>query len=99
MFYVIAITPGLVTIGLLVVWALKARKHYWVFGLAVLGCLISAATPWFSMWYAWNVLNDHTANIGAGLLAMGQPLIAPVGAVLGASFGIVVEAAFRRRGG
>ena len=99
MFYVIAITPALVTLVLLALLALKVGKHYWVFGFAALGFLLSAATPWFSMWYAWNVLNDHTANIGAGLLAMGQPLIAPVGAVLGASFGIVVEGAVRRRGG
>jgi hypothetical protein len=99
MFYVIAITPALVTLLLLAVWALKVGKHNWVFGFAVLGCLISAASPWFSIWYAWNVLNDHTANIGAGLLAIGQPLIAPVGAVLGALFGIVVEAAVRRHGG
>ena len=98
MFYVFAITPAVVTLALLAVWAWMAGKHYWVFGFAVLGCLLSAAMPWFSMWYAWNVLNDHTANIGAGLLAIGQPLLAPVGAVLGALIGIVVETAVTLHG-
>lgn len=98
MFYVLAITPAVVTLTLLAVWARKAGKHYWVFGFAVLGCLVSAAMPWFSIWYAWNVLNDHTANIGAGLLAIGQPLLAPGGAMLGALVGRVVETAVTPHG-
>ena len=97
MFYVISITPALVTLAVIAVWAWKAGKPHWVFGIAALGCLIAATSPWFAMWYAWNVLNDHTANIGAGLLAIGQPLLAPAGAVLGAFFGFVVEVVSRRR--
>ena len=96
MFSAIAITPPLVLVFLLVVLALKAGEHYWVFGFAIMGCLLSAAAPWFCLWYTWNVLNDHTANIGAGLLALGQPLIAPVAAVVGALLGLVVEVAFKR---
>lgn len=103
MFYVTAFTPALVTLGLVALWAWNVGRHYWVFGFAALGCLLSAATPWIAMWYAWNILNDHTANIGAGLLALGQPLIAPLGAMLGAMlgalFGVVIEAAVSRRGG
>jgi len=35
MSYVIAIAPALVTLVLLAVSALKAGKHYWVFGIGV----------------------------------------------------------------
>lgn len=99
MFYVIAIAPAVVTLLLIAAWALKVGKHHFAYAFAVLGCLMPAATPWFAIWYAWYVLNDHTANIGAGLLAIGQPLLAPLGAVLGALLGMVVDAAVRRHGG
>ncbi len=99
MSYVTAIAPALVTLALLAVWALDAGKRYWVFGFAALGCLIAAASPWFCIWFVRNVLNDNTANIGAILLVSGQPLIAPIGAVLGALIGIVIEAAVMRPGG
>lgn len=91
MFYLTAIVPALVTLAVLAVWALNSGKHYWVFCFAALGCLIAAAAPWFSTWYAKAVLNDNTANIGAGMLALGQPLIAPAGALLGALVGAIVE--------
>lgn len=96
MFYITTLAPALVIIILLVVWALKSGKYYWVFGFAVLGCLISAASPWLSNWYAWYVIGDHTPNIGFGLLAIGQPLITPIVAALGALIGIVVETAVMR---
>lgn len=98
-FYVTAITPGLVTLVLLTACAWIVGKRHLVFGMAAVGCLMSAATPWLAMWYASNVLNDHTANIGAGLLGLGQPLLAPLGALLGGLIGFVLEAALRRRGG
>ena len=97
MFYVLAFTPALATLVLLAAWAAVAGKHYRVFGCAALGCLISAASPWYAMWHARYVLNDHTANIGAGLLAFGQPVLVPVAALLGAVFGWACETALRPR--
>ncbi|MEL6109817.1 MAG: hypothetical protein AAFU85_27730 [Planctomycetota bacterium] len=90
MFFTIAVMPAVVTIAILLLWV-RVHRKYGIFWMAVLGCLLAAATPWFSIWYATHILNDRTANIGAGLLAFAQPVLAP----LGAAFGIGVAAAAR----
>jgi hypothetical protein len=66
-FYALAILPGLVVLGMLAA-TMRQRGMGWPLGGAVIGCLLAAASPWISIWFVWNVLGNHTANIGAGLL-------------------------------
>ena len=96
-FFVIAFSPAFLILTMLYVWARRSGKHLRVFGFAALGCLASLLSPWFAMWYAWYVLNDHTANIGAGLLGLGQPVLAPLGTLAGATIANIVEFAGRSR--
>jgi hypothetical protein len=65
----------------------------WPLGGAVIGCLLAAASPWISIWFVWNVLGNHTATIGAGLLVFAQPLLVPLGVGLGALIGGAIGAA------
>jgi hypothetical protein len=92
-FYALAIAPGLIVLGVLIVMMLKQGRIGWSLGFAVVVCLLAALSPWISIWFVWNVLGDHTANIGAAALVFAQPILAPMGARLGALVGSAIGAA------
>ena len=70
--------PGVAAIlALIFLGATKPRLLLGSVG-GVLAAAVSLASPQLSAWYTWHVLNDHTANIGAGLLYLAQPVMAPV---------------------
>jgi len=95
MFYLYAFAPILAIFALLTMWAMKTRENRLVIYFAGVGGLLVAMAPWFSMWYTSNILNDPTANIGAGLLTMGQFVLAPLGSLIGAFCGVLTQS-FRR---
>lgn len=69
--------PGVVAIVVLI--CLGVGKPRLLLGTiaGVLAAVISMASPQLCAWYVWRIQNDHTANIGAGLLYMAQPVLAP----------------------
>jgi hypothetical protein len=90
-FYALAIAPGLITVGVLIAMMFKQRRVSWSLGCAVVVCLLAASSPWICIWFAWNILGDHTANIGAGALVFAQPILAPMGAGLGGAIGAAID--------
>ena len=97
MFYLLAIAPAVVILVSLIALASRSDEHQFILILAGIGCVIAAATPWVSLWYTASVLKDPTAIIGAGLLAIGQVVIAPLGTLLGGGCGLLVRAALGKR--
>jgi uncharacterized membrane protein YfbV (UPF0208 family) len=52
-------------------------------GLVALGAAATTMIyPEVQAWYVTNVMRDHTANIGYGILKMGLPITAPAAAIL-----------------
>lgn len=85
-------TPGGVALALSLVVAFSLPR-YRLAALAATGAAAAAMIyPEVQAWYVWNVMRDHTANIGYGILKMGLPLTAPVAAILAGVSVAVVKA-------
>ncbi len=90
-FYALAYAPGLITLSVLAVTMLKQGRIGWPLGCAVVGCLLAALLPWILHWFVWNILEIHSANMGAAALEFAQPILAPIGAGLGGAIGAAID--------
>lgn len=85
-FVALAAVPGLLALLAIAVVAIS-KGPYRAAGLATLGCLLVMAVPWLLIWYTREVQGDPTANIGAAFLVMAQPVLVPIGTLIGWSIG------------
>lgn len=88
-----ALLPAGVVLGVTVLGTIFWRSRRVESVLAALAVMISLLSPRFLTWYTWNVVGDHTANIGAGILMLAQPVLAPVAGIAGWLVGWALKAA------
>lgn len=84
--------PGVISIGLCVLGAVHRPRRWPAAVVAIAACGASMALPGWAIWYAREVQGDNTANIGAGILLLAMPVLAPIAAALGWAFGEFVAA-------
>lgn len=78
--------PGLAVVAGLLGLAVFRRRQRLATAVALVAAVATLAYPEFQAWYVWNVVGDHTANIGYGLLKMGLPVTVPINAALAWGF-------------
>ncbi len=88
-----ALVPAGVALGAGILGALFWRGRRFESVLAALAITLSLLSPRFLAWYTWNVVGDHTANIGVGILMLAQPILAPVAGFTGWLIGWALKSA------
>lgn len=91
MFFVYAFAPVIAIVAFLFWLGSRSDRNHCVFVCAGIGAILAAFSPWILRWYTASILKDPTANIGAGLLMLGQVFVAPAVAFLGAMVGALIQ--------
>lgn len=84
--------PGAVAVSLSLLVAIFSSRFRIAGSFALLAAAMAMIYPEVQAWYVWNVMRDHTANIGYGILKMGLPLTAPAAAILAGVSAAVLKA-------
>lgn len=70
--------PGILVAACLLGIAVIEPRRAMAALLGVAAALASLESPYALAWTTWNIQGDHTANIGAGLLLLVQPVMSPL---------------------
>lgn len=87
--------PGVMTVGVCLILAIDRPSRIPQAALAVLACTGAMASPAVLIWYTREIQGDRTANIGAGLLLLAMPVLAPMAAGIGWGVGSLVRTLVR----